>query len=652
VRKFTDFNAFYGTKIHQRMSPEITSWSILITPLLVSLIISSLGRKHNALSGWISVAGALVNFGFSILFFLNYNTDSQSITLNFNWFIIGKDSYIFSFLIDHYTLTMLFVVNVVALLVQIFSLEYMHHDRDLFRYFAYLNLFVFSMLGIVLTDSLFVMYAFWELVGLSSYLLIGFWYESHAPNQAAKKAFLMNRIGDAGFLLGIFLAFYLLKTSSLTAISHLDFTQINPTLLTATGLLLFCGCVGKSAQFPLHTWLPDAMEGPTPVSALIHAATMVAAGIFMLVRVHPLLTPDAKTVIAVIGTITMLLGAFYAIFQTDIKKTLAYSTVSQLGLMVIAIALSINGEAAFGHLFSHAFFKAGLFLCAGAIIHVLHHTGEVFDAQDMRLMGGLAKKTPIIFVCFTLCSAALMGLPFTTGAETKFSILKVAFDFALHQNATWTWVFPIAIILGISMTAFYSVRQILFIFVGNFRNKKVDISTIQERNVFLNLPIILLALASIIGLGTILTKVFLVENSVVSSWKYDAISEYFAIGFGLLTGWLTYQQFGIKMPRINTFDSFYDSIFVKPTLNFAHSLHTFDSKIVDNSVNYLAKFQVVFSQIIAWFDRSFIDGIPNGSATIVGSVGRITQSFQNGKVQWYFVAAFLGILTMIILIAF
>jgi NADH-quinone oxidoreductase subunit L len=652
VRKFTDFNAFYGTKIHQRMSPEITSWSILLTPLLVSLIISSLGRKHNALSGWISVAGALVNFGFSILFFLNYNTDSQSITLNFNWFIIGKDSYIFSFLINHYTLTMLFVVNVVALLVQIFSLEYMHHDRDLFRYFAYLNLFVFSMLGIVLTDSLFVMYAFWELVGLSSYLLIGFWYESHAPNQAAKKAFLMNRIGDAGFLLGIFLAFYLLKTSSLTAISHLDFTQINPTLLTATGLLLFCGCVGKSAQFPLHTWLPDAMEGPTPVSALIHAATMVAAGIFMLVRVHPLLTPDAKTVIAVIGTITMLLGAFYAIFQTDIKKTLAYSTVSQLGLMVIAIALSINGEAAFGHLFSHAFFKAGLFLCAGAIIHVLHHTGEVFDAQDMRLMGGLAKKTPIIFVCFTLCSAALMGLPFTTGAETKFSILKVAFDFALHQNATWTWVFPIAIILGISMTAFYSVRQILFIFVGNFRNKKVDISTIQERNVFLNLPIILLALASIIGLGTILTKVFLVENSVVSSWKYDAISEYFAIGFGLLTGWLTYQQFGIKMPKINTIDGFYNSIFVKSSLNFAHSLHTFDSKIVDNSVNYLAKFQVVFSQIIAWFDRSFIDGIPNGSATIVGSVGRITQSFQNGKVQWYFVAAFLGILSMIILIAF
>ncbi len=634
------------------MSPEITSWSILLTPLLVSLIIFSLGRKHNALSGWLSIAGAFVNLGLSILFFVNYNTDLQRITLNFNWFTLGKDSYIFSFLIDHYTLTMLFVVNVVALLVQLFSLEYMHHDRDLFRYFAYLNLFVFSMLGIVLTDSLFVMYAFWELVGLSSYLLIGFWYESHAPNQAAKKAFLMNRIGDAGFLLGIFLAFYLLKTNSLTAISHLDFTQINPTLLTATGLLLFCGCIGKSAQFPLHTWLPDAMEGPTPVSALIHAATMVAAGIFMLVRIHPVLTVDAKIVIAVIGTITMLMGAFYAIFQTDIKKTLAYSTVSQLGLMVVAIALSINGEAAFGHLFSHAFFKAGLFLCAGAIIHALHQTGEVFDAQDMRLMGGLAKKTPIIFVCFTICSAALMGLPFTTGAETKFSILKVAFDFALQQHSQWTWVFPFAIILGISMTAFYSIRQILFIFVGNFRNEKVNISTIQERNIFLNLPIILLALASIIGLGTILTKVFLVEIPVVSTWKYDAISEYFAIGLGLLTGWLTYQQFGIKMPHINTMDSFYDSIFVKSTLSFAHFLHTFDSKIVDNSVNYLAKLQVVFAQIIAWFDRSFIDGIPNGSAAIVGSVGRVTQHFQNGKVQWYFVAAFLGILSMIIFMAF
>ncbi|TAG68389.1 MAG: NADH-quinone oxidoreductase subunit M, partial [Runella slithyformis] len=315
------------------------------------------------------MAATLAGLVFSMGLYTEF--DGQPTGETFTWLNIQNTAFNFTFQLDKLAFLMLFVVHLVALLVQVFSMNYMAHDAYRWRYFAFLQLFIFSMLGVVLAADLLLMYVFWELVGLSSYLLIGFWYAKPRAAWAAQKAFLLNRVGDAGFLMGILL---LLANGQST---HFESLSIGlPLPSTAVGLLLFCGVVGKSAQWPLSTWLPDAMEGPTPVSALIHAATMVAAGIFLLARIHFLLTPQALLVVAGIGTITMLLGAYQAVFQNDIKKMLAYSTVSQLGLMVLAMGIGAR-EASLFHLLTHAFFKAGLFLSAGAIIHHLH-------TQDVR----------------------------------------------------------------------------------------------------------------------------------------------------------------------------------------------------------------------------------------------------------------------------
>ena len=462
-------------------------WLILFTPFIGFLTAFLLGRKHNAIASWFTISLTGLNLIFSVIL-LSQTLHVKDNHLIYNWFTLDGKDYQFGFLFDSLTLMMLVLVNFIALLVEIFSLEYMEDDPDLYRYFGFLSLFIFSMLGIVLTDNLFVMYGFWELVGLSSYLLIGFWYKKPEAVQASKKAFLMNRIGDVGFLIGIFAVyFYNGYSTDLTTIADYQ-------LPTAYCLLLFCGCIAKSAQFPLHTWLPDAMEGPTPVSALIHAATMVVAGIYLLIRISSMFTIDALAMVAVIGAITMILGSIYAIFQTDIKKTLAYSTVSQLGLMVVGL----GSEASTFHLLTHAFFKAGLFLCAGAIIHALHHTGKDFDAQDMRLMGGLRKKMPFTFICYLVCSMALMGLPLFSGFLSKDAILSLWF---LYVDDTDKNIFAIIIIvsicLGIILTAFYMTRQVWMIFFGEFRNEKINIEFIHEGSWKMKLPIGLLAILSI-----------------------------------------------------------------------------------------------------------------------------------------------------------
>jgi NADH-quinone oxidoreductase subunit L len=634
-------------------------WLILFTPFISFLTAFLLGRKRNAIASRLTVSLTGLNLVFSIILLLQ-TLHAKDNHLIYNWFTLNGNIYQFGFLFDSLTLMMLVLVNFIALLVEIFSLEYMENDPDLYRYFGFLSLFVFSMLGIVLTDNLFVMYGFWELVGLSSYLLIGFWYKKTEAVQASKKAFLMNRIGDVGFLIGIFAVyFYNNHSTDLT-------TFANCQLPIAYCLLLFCGTIAKSAQFPLHTWLPDAMEGPTPVSALIHAATMVVAGIYLLIRVSPMFDETTLAIIAGIGAITMILGSIYAIFQTDIKKTLAYSTVSQLGLMVVGL----GSEVSTFHLLTHAFFKAGLFLCAGAIIHALHHTGEDFDAQDMRLMGGLRKKMPFTFVCYLVCSMALMGLPLFSGFLSKDAIVNsmityfnqehyfdIITDFdpnIIFINVIVKGIIICLSFIGIILTAFYMTRQIWMIFFGEFRNEKVDINSIHEGSWKMKFPIGILAILStgfVFSLnplniehgwfGSFIGTKF-EENHLIS-----IISTLFAL-IGITAGYLTRHR--IFIFQIPTFDNFYNKIFVNPTLKLSNNIQFFDQKILDVFVNFLADLQVFIAKVVGWFDAKIIDGIPNGTAYSAGIIGRVTRSAQGGKVQLYIALAFLGLISFLLFV--
>jgi NADH-quinone oxidoreductase subunit L len=627
-------------------------WLILFTPFIGFLTAFLLGRKRNAIVNWLTVSLTGLNLVFSIILLLQ-TLHTKDNHLIYNWFTLNGKAYQFGFLFDSLTLMMLVLVNFIALLVEIFSLEYMENDPDLYRYYGFLSLFVFSMLGIVLTDNLFVMYGFWELVGLSSYLLIGFWYKKPEAVQASKKAFLMNRIGDAGFLIGIFAVyFYNGHSTDLTTLK----SSIN--LPTVYCLLLFCGTIAKSAQFPLHTWLPDAMEGPTPVSALIHAATMVVAGIYLLIRVSPMFDETTLAIIAGIGAVTMILGSIYAIFQTDIKKTLAYSTVSQLGLMVIGL----GSEASTFHLLTHAFFKAGLFLCAGAIIHALHHAGKDFDAQDMRLMGGLRKKMPFIFVCYLVCSMALMGLPLFSGFLSKDAIIsKWHFFYYLASETEYIetsqyYILLIIVFIGIGiiLTAFYMTRQIWMIFFGEFRNEKVDINSVHEGSWKMKLPIGILA---ILSTGFVFSlNPFSIEHGWFGNFIGGKFEENHLIGIistsfaliGITLGYLTrHRIFTFQLP---TFDNFYNKIFVNSTIKLSAYLQIFDQKLLDAFVNLLADLQVFIAKIIGWFDAKIIDGIPNGTAYSAGLIGRITRSTQGGKVQLYVALAFLGLIGLIFFI--
>src|SRR5215469_14121798 len=367
-------------------------WIILFSPLLAAAVIAIATQPLKKLSSYLSVAAVAVSFVFALVVFGSSGVQDVS----FNWIDLGVFQIRIGYLIDDFSKMMLLVVTGVGLLIHIYSIGYMHDDRGRSRYFAGLSLFMFSMLGIVLANNFIMMFIFWELVGVSSYILIGHWFERPSAADAANKALIVNRIGDFGFMLGILMVWSASGTVMFGELtSKWSTLGLGAGYATIAALMIFCGAVGKSAQFPLHVWLPDAMEGPTPVSALIHAATMVAAGVYMLVRVAFIIqaSPTALVVIAWIGTITAILAALMATQQDDIKRILAYSTLSQLGLMVAAVGLS-NPDAGMFHLFTHASFKALLFLGAGSVIHSLHHEQNIWN------MGGLRTKMPITFWTF------------------------------------------------------------------------------------------------------------------------------------------------------------------------------------------------------------------------------------------------------------
>ena len=462
---------------------------LLFAPLVGFLTTLFLGKKlGKTVSGAIGTTAVVISFLCALCLFSQINAGETIPAFKLaDWFSIGNIKINFSFLFDQLSVLWLLFVTGIGSLIHIYSISYMHEDENMHKFFSYLNLFVFFMITLVAGSNLLIMFIGWEGVGLCSYLLIGFWYKNQDYNDAAKKAFIMNRIGDLGFLIGIFILGFTFNTLEFTLIQEkIQTAYMLPPFLQIAALCLFIGACGKSAQLPLATWLPDAMAGPTPVSALIHAATMVTAGIFMITRMNFLfdLTPDVQNVIAIVGAITAIVAASIGLVQNDIKKVLAYSTVSQLGLMFLALGLGAYEVAVF-HVITHAFFKACLFLGSGSVIHALH--GE----QDMRNMGGLRKVMPITFWTMMISTLAISGIFPFSGFWSKDEILMTAF----HGNIPLWVIGSIASI----MTAFYMFRLMYLTFFNDFRGTEEQKHHLHESPALITIPLVILATLAAIG---------------------------------------------------------------------------------------------------------------------------------------------------------
>ena len=466
------------------------AYIIPLLPLASFFINIAVGKRLPRKGDWLCLATILAGLVMSVGIFLEV---FQAYDPNFKYHVVTPwltvaDRFTINvgILVDNLTAVMLLVVTGVSTLVHLFSIGYMHGDPRYSRYFAYLSIFSFSMLGLVLSESFFFIFIFWELVGLSSYLLIGFWFEKKSASDAGKKAFITTHIGDVGFLIGNMIIFVTCGVFGFDEVFQaIGQGKLSGTLLTIAGIGVFCGAIGKSAQFPLHVWLPDAMEGPTPVSALIHAATMVAAGVYLVGRVYPMFTPDAFLFIAYIGFITLFIAATIALTQNDIKKVLAYSTVSQLGYMIMG--LGVGGyTAGLAHLATHAAFKACLFLGSGSVIHALH-------TQDLREMGGLRKKMPITFVTFLIATLAIAGVPGFSGFFSKDMILAAALEFGMRNPAHYVLFFGALFTAG--MTAFYMFRLVIMAFLGEPKDHhKFDHAHESPPNMWV--PLVVLAIFS------------------------------------------------------------------------------------------------------------------------------------------------------------
>ncbi len=468
---------------------------LILTPLLGFILNGVRFRSTNyVLAGSIATIAVFISFVCSVLLFLDLvgmPPEARRITANFfEWIAVDKFKINAGFVVDQISSIMILIITGVGSLIHLFSIGYMHHDKGVTKYFAYLNLFIFNMLILVLGDSLLTMFVGWEGVGLCSYLLIGFWFNDSAKAAAGMKAFITNRIGDAAFIIGMFILFMTFGTLNMHELNMLAPTVVESSWLGAVTLgtlMMFIGATGKSAQIPLYVWLPDAMAGPTPVSALIHAATMVTAGIYMIVRLNGLfiVAPNTMMVIAIVGAATAVTAATIGLTQFDIKKVLAYSTVSQLGYMFLAVGVGAFGAGMF-HLMTHAFFKALMFLGSGSVIHAMH------EEQDIRKMGGLRKYLPITHATFFLGWLAIIGMPPFAGFFSKDEILWKAFSSSQGHILLW-----VAGVLGAVLTAFYMTRLMALTFWGKSR---VDKSVHPHESPWLmTVPLIVLAILSVVG---------------------------------------------------------------------------------------------------------------------------------------------------------
>ncbi|MGJ8645027.1 MAG: NADH-quinone oxidoreductase subunit L [Luteolibacter sp.] len=589
-------------------------WLLLILPLLAA-VANQLFLRKIGVAHWVSTASAAATFVIALLCL--GKTDSMS----FQWATVGDFHIDIGITLDKLSTGMMIVVTGVGLLVHVFSLAYMKDDSAKARYFTGLALFMFSMTGIVLASNFIMTFIFWELVGLSSYLLIGHWYEKDSAADAAKKAFLTNRIGDFGFMIGILMLWGITGTLTFSEMAIPATTTAG--VLGAALLCVFCGAMGKSAQLPLHVWLPDAMEGPTPVSALIHAATMVAAGVYMLFRVQFSIGADAfegfsGTTIAWIGGITSLAAALMATQQDDIKKILAYSTLSQLGYMVMAVGLLV-GEAGMFHLFTHAWFKALLFLGSGAIIYACHHE------QNIWKMGGLLKKMPITAITFAIGTAALIAVPYvTSGFWSKEEILAAAYN----GNKP---LFCIAVFVAF-LTTFYMTRAFIITFLGKTRSENADHA--KEVGPLMLIPLVALAAMAIVSGFPFLSGALnairpIHEHGHAEGHTVILIASISSLVLGLAAGFVLYagkEKDPISIPLFK--NRFYlDDIYEKGIVKY---------------------FQDCVAAIVHFFDEFIINGlIVGGLSRLAESFGNLFRKAQSGNLQAYAFSFGLGVLLLI-----
>lgn len=629
---------------------------IPLLPLIAFAVNIIFGRsviKNNA--HWIAISAVGASFILSLVTFFEVASGK---TVNFDaysWIVSGSFKVTIGFLIDQLTAIMLIVVTSVSLLVHIYSVGYMHGDKGYYRFFSYLSLFTFSMLMLVMGNNLLQMYFGWEAVGLCSYFLIGFWYEKKSASDAGKKAFIVNRFGDFGFSIGVIMIFLMLGTLHYTEIfakvgtltgQTINIFGYNVDLITLIALLLFCGAVGKSAQIPLHVWLPDAMEGPTPVSALIHAATMVTAGVFMVARFNPLfnLSEFAMNTVAIVGAVTSLFAATIALVQNDIKRIVAYSTVSQLGYMFLACGVGAYGAGVF-HLYTHAYFKALLFLGAGSVMHAM--AGEL----DIQKMGGLKKYMPVTYWTFLIASLSIAGIPGLSGFFSKDEILWLAYNGGPVGRVVWL----IGTIVA-ALTAFYSFRIIFLAFHGTFRGTHEQEHHLHESPKSMTAPLLILAVGAVaagwagipsaLGGSNAIGHFFEpvlghphVSGGHEEEFMVMGISIACAIG-GIVLSWVFYslkpeipKNIAASLKGIYTvlwnkyyIDEFYDFIIVRP-------------------VKWLAN-----AVLINVTDGKLIEGIINGVPAGIRNFGERLRKLQTGYVQHYAISMALGVFVILTLV--
>jgi NADH-quinone oxidoreductase subunit L len=619
-------------------------WLVPLIPLL-GFIINGLGRNtlSKNLIGFIGSSVIFISFVISIGIFLALGNDavkSHEIFL-FDWISAGALKIPVSFLVDPLSSIMLLIITGIGFLIHIYSIGYMHDDEGFGKFFSYLNLFIFFMLLLVLGSNYIVMFIGWEGVGLCSYLLIGFWFTNSSYATAAKKAFVMNRIGDLGFLIAVFLIF--------TTFGSVEFSKIFPlagnmvpgnSTIALIALLLFVGACGKSAQIPLFTWLPDAMAGPTPVSALIHAATMVTAGIYMIARSNVLfdLAPVVQHLIAIIGLATAVMGALVALTQTDIKKVLAYSTVSQLGYMFLGLGVgAYNGS--FFHVITHAFFKALLFLCAGSVIYAMHHE------QDMRHMGGLRKKLPVTFLTMLIGTIAISGLPPFSGFFSKDEILSHVYE---YNKVMWA----IGVFTAF-LTAFYMFRMLFLTFFGKYRGTHHAEEKIHESPKSMTIPLIVLAVLSAIG-GAIGIPESLGGSHWLSHWLAPVIqhhgeapdhaTEYILMAVSvvgvLIAIAFAYNKY-VKQNHIPVADEGQRSALAKLSYHKFYVDEIYDTLIRKP----LDAVSVFFYKV---FDKKIIDGIVNGLGWSTSEASKGVRLLQSGNVGFYIFMMVVGIISLLL----
>ena len=645
-------------------------WLIPAAPLVASILILAFGKAARRAAVAVAILGQIAALTMSIFAFVpTLHSHGFRAIENFTWFTFGEQILRIGFVLDPLAAAMLMMIALVGLCIFVFSIGYMAEDKNFSRFFAYLSFFSGAMLGVVVANSLLLLFVFWELVGLASFLLIGFWIERPSAAAAAKKAFITTRIGDMAFFLGILWLYHrsgtlLFYDGGRGCLEPLALSAIGSSV-TLVALLIFCGAVGKSGQFPLHVWLPDAMEGPTPVSALIHAATMVAAGVFLVARVYPIFSVGAingvttsLTIVVWIGVITGLMAALIAVAQFDIKRILAYSTVSQLGLMMVS--LGVGGVAAgIMHLLAHGFFKALLFLGAGSVIHGLHHE------QDIRKMGGLRRLMPITFSTYAIGMMALSGVPFFfSGGWTKEEIL--------HATSNWprSHLPHYLMLIGVILTALYMTRQIIYVFFGNRRTASEHA---PESPSVMTLPLIVLAVCAIF-FSVVLTPAWPWLESYLTGHpaRFDPhlliqpmiIVSLALVGAGVAIGIWIYRRAGETdpiqhaQPALFRFlenkmwiDEIYDRTVIALSKILARLSDWMDRHVWDGLVRGVGVVGQFLARLTTGADERVINaGVDEGTIGAQG-FGRVMSRWHSGQIQTYLGAVALGMLALVLLYA-